>query len=609
MNRNLLEDQMKFALLNSGGNQPTGDLMGADDLAFFAPIDAKEAKAKAMQTTATEWHEYGDVRWPTRAAWVEPVNGIGVLVLREEIVPEGDLPLELCGLRQPPFQLIDVSYRGQDYIESAHNLYEDLMAEPPEGPKNGEPKYVQSYRIFQKSSSGKIAAIADYTDQLNDDGVAIPMMRFARIQSSDIPTARVTLHCLFTWRRLYAQGFPFTRIDQQEKLLPIYRADGEKSPLWEDYHPRRMLKTRPYLRLTGFHWRNGAMNLSDHDRINEAIRLGLNRELVTIKRDRRDLVRSFWFNESLVNSCFGAIVNRELGGSIYVIPDRLVEEFDNTDCSEVRLSDIKLPFEDTFVRFTPPDALFLDENCEVDGCYLAKQSEELLVVITSRRVGVDYANSIPVSAIDPIFSIHLPLNNPEITVEEAVALGVQDYLKRNQPPTEDVSQTVELPNGAASYIQDVRKTNRALRSQRYISQKAAFDRCLNIVVNAACFIAFRPEDVEESWAGEPPPDILAAAESVPQGRHALERKAGALEKLSRGDYTRIKICGKKLFESDETSGTHASPRAHWRRGHWRRQKHGVGLLLITLKWIRPTVVRKNAGAPVESRIYDIDANS
>lgn len=37
-------------------------------------------------------------------------------------------------------------------------------------------------------------------------------------------------------------------------------------------------------------------------------------------------------------------------------------------------------------------------------------------------------------------------------------------------------------------------------------------------------------------------------------------------------------------------GTHASPCAHWRRGHWRRQRTGLGRKHVTMVWIRPVLV-------------------
>jgi len=45
-----------------------------------------------------------------------------------------------------------------------------------------------------------------------------------------------------------------------------------------------------------------------------------------------------------------------------------------------------------------------------------------------------------------------------------------------------------------------------------------------------------------------------------------------------------------LRENTPPTGTHASPRLHWRRGHLRNQAHGPGRTLRKLAWIEPTLV-------------------
>lgn len=45
------------------------------------------------------------------------------------------------------------------------------------------------------------------------------------------------------------------------------------------------------------------------------------------------------------------------------------------------------------------------------------------------------------------------------------------------------------------------------------------------------------------------------------------------------------------------TGSHASPRLHWRRGHWRDQRHGEALQLRKRLWIQPTIVNAEAPPP------------
>ncbi len=49
--------------------------------------------------------------------------------------------------------------------------------------------------------------------------------------------------------------------------------------------------------------------------------------------------------------------------------------------------------------------------------------------------------------------------------------------------------------------------------------------------------------------------------------------------------------------SQESTGTHASPRMHWRRGHIRNQPHGPGRTLRRLIWLEPVLVGISVTSP------------
>ncbi len=48
---------------------------------------------------------------------------------------------------------------------------------------------------------------------------------------------------------------------------------------------------------------------------------------------------------------------------------------------------------------------------------------------------------------------------------------------------------------------------------------------------------------------------------------------------------------KKTTAGKRAATTHASPRAHWRRGHWRNQAIGEGRQQRKLTWIKPTLIK------------------
>ncbi len=133
---------------------------------------------------------------------------------------------------------------------------------------------------------------------------------------------------------------------------------------------------------------------------------------------------------------------------------------------------------------------------------------------------------------------------------------------------------------------------------------------LAIVANVLCFITARSEDISEEWDREPPKWVADALSDEATNRSARDRRREALAEVNRSDFTRIRVCGRKLFgegvlEEQARDGSGMTPRAHW-RGHWRRQRHGKELALVTLKRIRPTLVMKDNGRVVDSRIYEVE---
>jgi hypothetical protein len=227
-------------------------------------------------------------------------------------------------------------------------------------------------------------------------------------------------------------------------------------------------------------------------------------------------------------------------------------------------------------------------------------------VLTSCMPAVNYARSLSITCSDPMFSIHLPAIKADMPINEAVELGIQEFLKTNAPPTANFSQDVTHPDGTMTHVEDVRTKSRQRRIEVFRSQESAFRQCLNIIINAACFISFKPEDITDEWEGEPPPELLSAANLPGKNNTGRMKQMEAQRQVANGDFTRIKLCGKVLFPEERGfPGLGKSSRAHWRRGHWRRQRHGPGLVLIVLRWIRPTLVKKDSGEPVEARVYDV----
>lgn len=90
--------------------------------------------------------------------------------------------------------------------------------------------------------------------------------------------------------------------------------------------------------------------------------------------------------------------------------------------------------------------------------------------------------------------------------------------------------------------------------------------------------------------------MLARPELVERG--ALQKRVQKPGKPAREFWTPNVIGGRYRIARERAAaagmgGSHASPRAHWRRGHWRQQAYGEARSLRRDQWIEPVLV--NAG--------------
>jgi hypothetical protein len=618
-----IADAAYFPLLAGQTELPCAHLMGCKHIVFMAPENLADVRP-LIGRPGTAWQLYGDTRWPHPTVWIEFCTSpggysgrCGVLVMCAEVRDDITEPFGWM-VRNNPLQQLFPPERLEETIQKRHEgLLAQAKLSDSSDPTDLKPKFIQTYCIYREEEP-TVRMVAAYMDVLNASGVPIPKFRMGNLDYEDVEFCRFAIHSLFCLNRTRLGGMPFFDIPQFQECEPAWLLPDQKCPRWTQFHPSRVLRTRPALRALPSPEKmfDGIMTMDDMNLVMDVRRREYNSHALAYAIDARPRI-SVGEDEK---ACMSAYSHRANGGAIYVLPDRLVEEFDNTDCDEIHMADLKLPFPTVFIKFTPPEPLELAECAPVDGCYIAKQGEEYLVVLTSHWEEVDYEHSLSVACIDPTFSIHLPApkfdlekpgQNTDICVNESVEKGIQMFLKENVPPTENLSQEIKLSDGTTKYFEDIRAKSRARRIKIFESQEPVFRACLNVIVNAACFISFRPNDIMDDWEGEPPEWVLEAIDNKRDARRVRDRKRDALRNLAMGDYTRIKICGKKLFtELPETvglPGSGKSPRAHWRRGHWRRQRHGVGLSLITPRWIRPTIVKKDDGPLVETRIYDVES--
>lgn len=593
-------------------------LMGCDGLTFTTAHPMSQKAQLWASGTGRAWHQYGDARWGGESTWVEfslhPFKEgceAGVLVLRKAIAVDGAADIADWVAFNHPFRQVCPDMRSEGAVIAHKEMVRQAYAaaEETEGPEDSIPAFVQCYCIFKNTAAPQM--ISRYTDLLNADGIVIPRFRIGMFAPDSVPCSRQALHTLFCLNELRLGAMDFLSFGQAGEFGPATLSEGAEPAEWTRFHPVRTLKLRPAVRALRISDKgeNGILSFESFQKILETRRHEINAEMLIFSRLSRP--RQMPFTDS--NATVAAFNHRKNGGAIYTLPDALVAEFFHTDCAEIRLKDLKLPFPNLYLSFRPPAPLFLGDGAIVDGCYVVQQGEEFLFVLTSRWEDVDYSRSLSLTCLDPQFSLHLPMpaDQPDITVEQAVEKGIDQFLNENRPPEDDISQTVTHEDGTTTHVDDIRASSRARRVEEFFNQEEAFMDALNIMANALCFITARPEDISEEWDREPPKWVADALSDEATNRSARDRRREALAEVNRSDFTRIRVCGRKLFgegvsEEQARAGSGMTPRAHWRRGHWRRQRHGKELALVTLRWIRPTLVMKDNGSVVDSRIYEVE---
>lgn len=609
-------DAKGFPLFAERSPEVAQRLCCCSDLLFLS-AGPPEIVERIILEKGRAWHEYGDVRPGCSASWIEiPTASAlypgfsGILTLTFEIPDACGDPFEWAS-RDGPVAQLEPAERAEAAVlrRTAMLRGAAARAEQAGNPADMRPRFAQSHWIFRKTDDVRLVGL--YSDFLNKGGVPIPSLRTATVEPCDMEVCRFSLHALYMLLETEGLLVEIKDTAQLSRLEPAQREEGEIPKLWENYHPMRTLRLRPKVQTVrpSQQQHPGALNAADVEAVHTARHAEFSTELAAFERDARPAEPRYHMAD--FNATLTAWAHRESGGAIYSLPAALVEEFDHTSCEEVRMADLQMPFSSYYLSFTPPSEITLGESAVVDGCYVTRQGEEIMLTLTSRRRGASYARSISIACVDTSFTLHLQLKDAagdSQTVVAATEQGIANFLEEHRPPEKDESQWVDRPDGTRTYVQDIRAASRLKRIAEFQQQEPAFRQCLNIIVNAMCFVAFRPEDVSDEWHGSAPTWVRDALADTSSGRRARDRKKSAERAINAGEYVRIRVCGKNLFGAvadGRRDGTGDSPRPHWRRGHWRRQRHGEKLSQVTLKWIRPTIVRREDGPVVDSRIYEI----
>jgi hypothetical protein len=564
--------------------------------------------------------EDADIRWPYPAVWIEGQSSNphsrrwGAIV--ETAV--SSFPLEL----EENLRLAYAALVPED-SDASDSEKQDRSSRLEEAVAFGEiARYLQSVKIFgPPSHGGQYWGMIGYP--LDSEGRIITSLTVVHIQDehhsveiqqavADIADA---IQCWAGWYNLEEIKVPGFR--QYETADPPTLRDDEIPPAWSRFFHQRFRRCRPYLNKIepSYEVRYGAIAISLQEMVTRVASQDWNRELTKFERMARPRSMQAGFYESNHSNCY--LSTRAQGNAIISIPDTLVEEFYHTSVDEVCCSDIEWPYEAYYLSFKPPEPLLLAPDFEVDGAYVVRQGnveagQEIFLLVTSRNRNIAY-HRVPsyICAQDPVFAMHLPIEDVTTTIEDALAKGIAGFYEETEPPKDNISDVVTKPDGTVAVIEDGRFKSRARRREVFVSQREAFDKALRVIVNSMCFLGAYPQDVVSTWDGAPS-DLVAKAETDAASRRAEMVADAAKTRLDEIGFVKIKVAGLRTAEllnqpRRTVAGADNQPvRPHWRRGHWRRQKHGERLSLIRLMWIRPVLVNAKLGEAMSGHEYQID---
>lgn len=281
------------------------------------------------------------------------------------------------------------------------------------------------------------------------------------------------------------------------------------------------------------------------------------------------------------------------GQHIYHLEPKLIEMFKHTSVDDVPIELLTTPFETIFIYVGPEGGIRHPRDGRVmDGAYvsLSRTEGETLLFTTLCPEVPDLAQARRRSVISRVCRDqgyrHLAFHSSEKTVGQARASLTANYEERVSEF--EHYRVRKILRGAGHASREVSyeeaKTNWGPREEDVLWKEHDVE-ATNLIINALAFLTSRPDDIEYEWREDLPEKLTRKAVDDSDPKQA-ER---AFSKLNAMGYRRVYTCGRRIGARVD-DGSHASPEAHWRRGHWRQQVHGHGRSDRKLIWIEPTLV-------------------
>jgi hypothetical protein len=274
------------------------------------------------------------------------------------------------------------------------------------------------------------------------------------------------------------------------------------------------------------------------------------------------------------------------GRQIFDLEDNLVEMLKETGLGECTLEGINLPYDAFYVRFGKQDGVkvyFEDDEFEyLDGAFVARtpyDNETYRLKFGFTTVKADGRG-----VMLPGYFIDILPNEQKLLVSDAVEAALARRLAECEDNENDSEQ------------------ERAMNSHRRVEINegiAILRDGASLLVNALFYLeSIRDQQTSQQPGRDTPPERVAKWFQVtPEKRHKQQSS------LTADGYAVVRLVGQEASSNRNENG--GALRVHWRRGHWRYQRHGEDLSLKKRIWIKPVMVgaEHHDGTDLTGHIY------
>lgn len=277
------------------------------------------------------------------------------------------------------------------------------------------------------------------------------------------------------------------------------------------------------------------------------------------------------------------------GRQIFDLHDSLVDMLAETDLGECTLENWNAPYEAFYVRFGKQESMSLpfdgDEREYLDGAFVARTPFDETGY--RLKIGFSTVKESGKGVMLPGYFIDFQPEELKLTVPEAIDAALKRIM-------------AEYDEDAAGGNEQSRAIN-SYRRQESEDSAELLKAGATLLVNALFYLEGLGSFAPEPEPGRDTPPVRVAR------WHQMDSKKRRKEKsaLSADSYAIVRLVGSEVVDS-VGRGSGGSLRTHWRRGHWRFQRHGEGLSQRKRIWIKPVLVGSDLGtvpSPVPGHFY------